>query len=107
MDDLIAHDFSKQIAVQTDQKFLLGEPRLYYVLLLNDDYTPMEFVVEVLKKFFHYGEDEATKIMLDIHNNGKALCGLFTHEIAETKVVMVNDYARAYEHPLLCVMKPE
>lgn len=83
----------------------LREPKSYKVLLLNDDYTPMEFVVEVLKQFFHLPEDVATQVMMRVHQEGRAVCGVFTHEIAETKVVMVNDYARLNQHPLLCSME--
>lgn len=85
---------------------LLQEPKKYKVLLINDDYTPMEFVVEILKRFFHYSEATATQVMLQIHLEGQAVCGYFTRDIAETKVVMVNDYARANQHPLLCRMEP-
>lgn len=85
----------------------LKQPRKYKVVLLNDDYTPMEFVVDVLKHFFHLSEELATQIMLQVHIVGKGVCGVFTHDIAETKVVMVNDYARANQHPLLCTLEPE
>lgn len=85
----------------------LREPKKYRVLLLNDDYTPMEFVVDVLKRFFYLNEDVAVQVMLQVHMQGRGVCGLFTHEIAETKVVLVNDYARANLHPLLCSMEPE
>jgi len=83
------------------------EPRKYKVLLLNDDYTPMDFVVDVLKYFFHLNEETATQVMLQVHLQGRGVCGTFTHEIAETKVVLVNDYARNNQHPLLCSMEPE
>lgn len=82
-------------------------PKKYKVFLLNDDYTPMEFVVEVLVKFFHFSEEMATQIMLQVHVAGKAVCGIFTRDIAETKVAQVNDFARINEHPLLCIMEPE
>lgn len=85
----------------------LKRPRRYKVILLNDDYTPMEFVVEILKVFFHFNEHAATEIMLQVHTQGRGICGVFTRDIAETKVVMVNDYARSNEHPLLCCMEPE
>lgn len=85
----------------------LKEPKKYKVLLLNDDYTPMDFVVDVLKRFFRLNEEVATQIMLQVHVIGKAVCGVFTRDIAETKVAQVNDYARMNEHPLLCVMEPE
>jgi len=76
------------------------KPPLYKVVLLNDDYTPMEFVVKVLKRFFGLSHDKATTIMLHVHTRGRGVAGVYTYEIAETKVVMVNDYAREHEHPL-------
>lgn len=85
----------------------LDEPRKFKVVLLNDDYTPMEFVVDVLKHFFRVSEEMATQIMLQVHFNGRGVCGIFTRDIAETKVALVNDYARVNEHPLLCSMEPE
>jgi len=85
----------------------LRQPRKFKVFLLNDDYTPMDFVVEVLKRFFHLGEEMATFIMLQVHTQGKGICGVFTHEIAETKVALVNEYARINDHPLLASMEPE
>ncbi|WP_025772118.1 ATP-dependent Clp protease adapter ClpS [Thioalkalivibrio sp. HK1] len=80
------------------------EPPLYNVLLLNDDYTPMEFVVHVLEHFFSMSREQAIRIMLYIHTRGKAVCGCYTREIAETRVALVNDYARENNHPLLCTM---
>lgn len=80
-------------------------PRRYSVFLLNDDYTPMEFVVEVLQRFFSLGRDKATQIMLHVHTRGKGVCGIFTREIAETKVNQVNDYSREHQHPLMCSME--
>ena len=85
----------------------LKEPKKYKVILLNDDYTPMEFVVDVLKRFFHFNEELATQVMLQVHILGKGICGVFTRDIAETKVALVNDYARCNQHPLLCAMEPE
>lgn len=85
----------------------IKEPRKYKVILLNDDYTPMDFVVEVLKRFFYKTQEMATQIMLEVHFQGKGVCGVFTHEIAETKVVLVNEYAVMHEYPLLCRMEPE
>lgn len=85
----------------------LREPKKYKVILLNDDYTPMEFVVDVLKRFFYLNEALAVQVMLQVHVQGRGVCGLFTRDIAETKVVQVNDYARANLHPLLCSMEPE
>lgn len=80
-------------------------PSLYRVLLLNDDYTPMEFVVHVLQRFFNKNTDEANRIMLHVHHHGVGECGVFTYEVAETKVTQVMDFARKHQHPLQCVME--
>jgi ATP-dependent Clp protease adaptor protein ClpS len=80
-------------------------PNLYRVLILNDDYTPMEFVVHVLEKFFQKDVEAATTIMLHVHHHGIGECGVFTYEIAETKVTQVMDFARKHQHPLQCVME--
>src|SRR6266849_6171305 len=80
-------------------------PNLYRVLILNDDYTPMEFVVHILEKFFQKDVEAATKIMLHVHHHGIGECGVFTYEIAETKVTQVMDFARKHQHPLQCVME--
>jgi ATP-dependent Clp protease adaptor protein ClpS len=80
-------------------------PNLYRVLLLNDDYTPMEFVVHVLERFFNKSREDATRIMLHVHHNGVGECGVFTYEVAETKVTQVMDFARKHQHPLQCVME--
>ena len=80
-------------------------PNLYRVLILNDDYTPMEFVVQVLERFFQKDVEAATKIMLHVHHHGIGECGVFTYEIAETKVTQVMDFARKHQHPLQCVME--
>ena len=80
-------------------------PPLYKVLLLNDDYTPMEFVVHVLERFFNKDRAEATQIMMHVHQNGVGECGVFTYEVAETKVTLVMDLARKHMHPLQCVME--
>ena len=80
-------------------------PSLYRVLLLNDDYTPMEFVVHVIMRFFQKSQDDATRIMLHVHNHGVGECGVFTYEVAETKVTQVMDFARKHQHPLQCVME--
>lgn len=82
-------------------------PSMYKVLLLNDDYTPMEFVVHVLQRFFGIDHEMAVQIMLTVHNQGVAVVGVFTYEIAETKVAQVMDYARRHEHPLQCAMEKE
>lgn len=83
----------------------LKEPPLYNVLLLNDDFTPMEFVVLVLESIFSHHREQATRIMLNVHTKGKGICGTFTRDIAETKTAQVNDFARENNHPLLCTME--
>lgn len=102
--------FSEQILgdlIVQEAKPKHDKPRMYKVILLNDDYTPMEFVIEILKSFFQMDEAKATRIMLEVHTKGKGVCGVYTRDIAETKVAMVNDYSRSNEHPLLCDMEPE
>ena len=83
------------------------KPAMYKFLLLNDDYTPMEFVVHVLERFFNKTRDEATDVMLHVHRRGVGLCGVYTYEVAETKVTQVMDFARANEQPLQCTMEKE
>jgi len=83
----------------------LKRPSMYKVILLNDDYTPMEFVVHILEMFFGMDREKATRVMLSVHTQGKGLCGTYTREIAETKVAQVNDYSRENQHPLLCDME--
>ncbi len=83
----------------------LKKPPLYQVLLINDDYTPMEFVVDVLQGIFGLDRTRATRVMLEVHTRGKGVCGVFTFEIAETKVAQVTSYARQHQHPLLCTME--
>lgn len=83
----------------------LRRPPLYKVLLLNDDYTPMEFVVQVLETFFAMSREKATQIMLHVHTRGVGVCGVYSRDIAETKVLQVNDYARSHQHPLMCTME--
>ncbi|WP_273504525.1 ATP-dependent Clp protease adapter ClpS [Fulvimarina manganoxydans] len=92
-------------SVITRTKPKLQRPSLYRVLLLNDDYTPMEFVIHVLERFFQKDRDAATRIMLHVHNHGVGECGVFTYEVAETKVTQVMDFARQHQHPLQCVME--
>ncbi|HEY7906863.1 MAG TPA: ATP-dependent Clp protease adapter ClpS [Wenzhouxiangella sp.] len=84
----------------------LKRPSLYRVVILNDDYTPMAFVVEVLKRFFGMSEDQATGVMLHVHTRGRGVAGVYSYEIAETKVAMVNDFAREHEHPLQSTLEP-
>ena len=81
------------------------QPPLYSVVLLNDDYTPMEFVVEVLERFFRMDRETATRVMLEVHMKGKGVCGVFTYEIAETKVAQVLGYSRENQHPLMCTLE--
>lgn len=82
------------------------EPPMYLVLLLNDDFTPMDFVVRILVELFYLSTEQAERVMLSVHHNGRGVCGIFTREIAETRVAQVNQLARQNEHPLLCVMEP-
>ncbi len=85
----------------------LKQPKMFKVLLLNDDYTPMDFVIQVLKLFFHKSNEQAAKIMLQVHYDGKGIAGVYTAEIAETKMSQVNDFSRAHDHPLMCTMEAE
>ena len=87
------------------QAVRLAPPPMYQVVLLNDDYTPMEFVVEVLQKIFFLDRTTATRIMLEVHTKGKGVCGVYTYEIAETKVAQVTGLAQQHQHPLLCTME--
>lgn len=88
------------IAVE-EAKPQLKRPSMYRVVLLNDDYTPMEFVVEILETFFHMNREKATQVMLTVHTHGKGVCGVFTRDVAETKAAQVNQYSRDNQHPLL------
>lgn len=81
------------------------QPPLYQVVLLNDDYTPMHFVVEVLERFFRMDRESATRVMLEVHMKGKGVCGVFTYEIAETKVAQVLGFSREHQHPLMCTLE--
>ncbi|OZB58959.1 MAG: ATP-dependent Clp protease adapter ClpS [Lysobacterales bacterium 14-68-21] len=83
----------------------VARPPLYQVLLMNDDFTPMDFVVEVLRGFFGMDQEKAVQVMLHVHTRGRGVCGVFTREVAETKVTQVNEYSRAHQHPLLCTME--
>ena len=106
MSDDLSHHLDTGIALQ-EARPKLKKPPMYKVVMLNDDYTPMEFVVHVLEKFFRMNRPTATRVMLEVHTLGKGVCGIFTHEIAETKVSQVNAYARDNEHPLLCTLELE
>lgn len=91
--------------VTTLSKPKVKEPSFYQVLLLNDDYTTMDFVIHVLQKFFQKTGEDAQKVMMKVHTEGKGVCGVYPHGIAETKVMQVNDYARKSEYPLKCIME--
>ena len=98
------HEPDHGVAVETS-KPELARPPLYSVMVLNDDYTPMDFVVEVLMRFFSMNLEKATHVMLHVHTLGRGVFGVFTREIAESKVAQVNEYARMHQHPLLCTME--
>ncbi len=95
------------LATRTRTRPKTKKPSLYKVLLLNDDYTPMEFVVHVLKGFFQMDTDQATRVMLHVHQKGVGVCGVFTYEVAETKVTQVMDFAMKNQHPLQCTLEKE
>lgn len=95
-------EFDEDIAVLSEGEPKLEVPSLYSVVMLNDDYTPMEFVVEVLELFFNLDREAATRTMLTVHTSGRAICGTYPRDIAETKMTQVNQYAREKQHPLLC-----
>lgn len=106
MTDVFPYSQEGDLAVQ-EAKPALKVPRMYKVILLNDDYTPMDFVIDILRLYFGLEEPAATQVMLQVHTQGKGICGVYTRDIAETKVVQVNDYSRGNDHPLLCCMEPE
>ena len=85
----------------------IKKPKMYKVIILNDDYTPMDFVVHILQAFFNLTHDKAQNIMLNVHTKGKGVCGVYTRDVAETKVDQVNDYSRQNQHPLLCTMEAD
>ncbi|MET0052929.1 MAG: ATP-dependent Clp protease adapter ClpS [Candidatus Thiodiazotropha sp.] len=88
-----------------ESKPKLKRPSMYKVIILNDDYTPMEFVVQVLETFFNMDREKATRVMLHVHTRGVGVCGVYTKDVAETKVSQVNDYSRGNQHPLMCTME--
>lgn len=98
-------DNSTDIGVATKTRPKTKKPNLYKVLMLNDDYTPMEFVVLVLQRFFKMDMEDATRVMLHVHQRGIGVCGTFSYEIAETKVTQVIDFARQHQHPLQCTIE--
>ncbi|GAB3119890.1 ATP-dependent Clp protease adapter ClpS [Novispirillum itersonii] len=99
------HGTGTGVATRTRPK--TKKPSMYKVLMLNDDYTPMEFVVHVLERFFNKDREEATEIMLHVHQRGVGICGVYTYEVAETKVTLVMDLARQHQHPLQCTLERE
>jgi ATP-dependent Clp protease adaptor protein ClpS len=98
-------DLEHGVAVKSRAK--TKKPSMYKVLMLNDDYTPMEFVISVLEQFFFKTQDQATQIMLHVHQKGVGVCGVFTYEVAETKVNQTMDLARQYQHPLQCTLEKD
>lgn len=98
------HESGHGLALKT-AKPEVARPPLFQVVLLNDDFTPMDFVVEVLRSFFALDQERAVQVMLHVHTRGKGVCGVFTREVAETKVTQVNEYSRSHQHPLLCTME--
>ncbi len=101
----VEEEHESGLALKTRPK--TKKPSMYKVLLLNDDYTPMEFVIHILEQFFGKNRQEATDVMMHVHRRGVGLCGVFTYEIAETKMAQVMDFARANEQPLQCTMEKE
>jgi len=99
------NDDDRQVGVVVKSKPKTKKPSMYKVLLLNDDYTPMEFVVLCLQRFFKMGLEDATRVMLHVHQKGVGVCGIFTYEVAETKVAQVTDFARQNQHPLQCTLE--
>ena len=95
------------VGVATRTKPKTQKPALYKVLMLNDDYTPMEFVVLTLQRFFRMTIEDATRVMLSVHQRGVGICGIFTYEVAETKVTQVMDFAREHQHPLQCTLEKD
>ncbi len=104
-EDRRGDDGDSQIGIATKTRTRPKKPSQYKVLMLNDDYTPMEFVVIVLKRFFRMDMEEATRVMLHVHQRGVGVCGVFTYEVAETKVNQVMDFARENQHPLQCTLE--
>jgi ATP-dependent Clp protease adaptor protein ClpS len=101
------NDGNSGTGIVTKTRAKTKKPSLYKVLLLNDDYTPMEFVVHILEKFFAKSREGAVEIMLHVHRHGVGICGVFTYDVAETKVAQVTEFARRHQHPLQCTMEKE
>jgi len=106
-DDFDGNDEEGKTGLVTKTRPKTRKPNLYKVLLLNDDYTPMEFVILILEKFFNKRHEEASQIMMHVHQRGVGVCGVYTFEVAETKVTQVMDFARQHDHPLQCTMEKE
>lgn len=104
-DDDTNNDAPPTTGVAVQSRVRARKPSLYKVIMLNDDYTPMEFVIMILERFFNKNQDEATQIMLQVHQKGVGVCGVFTYEVAETKVTQVMDLAREHQHPLQCTLE--
>lgn len=100
---MVDHKIQEDTETEAVQK--TDEPPMYQVILLNDDFTPMDFVISVLTRFFSMSTDQAERVMLEVHYKGRAVCGVYTRDVAETRVAQVNQAAREHEHPLLCVME--
>lgn len=98
------HQHGQGLAIEAARPEVVRPP-LYQVVLLNDDFTPMDFVVEVLQTFFAMNREQATQVMLHVHTRGKGVCGVYTREVAESKVTQVNEFSRQHQHPLLCTME--
>src|SRR5499426_2973728 len=101
------NDDDRQVGVVVKSKPKTKKPSMYKVLMLNDDYTPMEFVVHVLERFFSKSREEATQVMLHVHRRGVGVCGVYTYEVAESKVNQVTEFARRNQHPLRCTLEKE
>jgi ATP-dependent Clp protease adaptor protein ClpS len=107
MSDIDPYKDSDNGLVVQEARPKLKRPPLYKVIILNDDFTPMDFVIEILMYFFAMPQDKATRIMLQIHTQGIGVCGTYSKDVAETKVYLVNEYSREHQHPLLCSMEEE
>jgi ATP-dependent Clp protease adaptor protein ClpS len=105
MSDWETDHFSDGHTAVKEAKPELKKPPMYKVVLLNDDFTPMDFVVDILTFFFGMGQDQATQVMLQVHTQGVGVCGIYTKDVAETKVHLVNEYSREHHHPLMCTME--
>lgn len=94
-----------ELKLLTESKPTVSRPSMYKVVLVNDDFTPMDFVIFVLQRFFHKTHEDSIRVMLQVHHSGAGICGVYTKDVAETKVSVVNDYARKHQHPLKCLME--